>query len=142
MDGMETSLAKTFGGGGDGDPPRQNFGEFVRLLVVPAGYMVKLDVVEPVFEGLYSTAVRLHLVVMTTRILHDLVDNELRVPLASRRLMPVSMAILSPQRRASYSAMLFDAGKCRHTAYHMCSPRGEMKSKPAPAPVFITNLSK
>jgi hypothetical protein len=26
-------------------------------------------------------------------------------------LMPVSMVILRPQRRASYSAMLFDAGK-------------------------------
>jgi hypothetical protein len=56
--------------------------------------------------------------------------------------MPVSMAILRPQRRALYSAMLFDAGKCRCTVYLMCSPRGEMKSRPAPAPVFITNPSK
>jgi hypothetical protein len=58
--------------------------------------------------------------------------------------MPVSMAILRPQRRASYSAMLLDAGKCRRTAYLMCSPRGEMKSRPAPAPapVFITDPSK
>jgi hypothetical protein len=56
--------------------------------------------------------------------------------------MPVSMEILRPQRRASYSAMLFDAGKCRRTAYLMCSPRGEKKSRPAPAPVFITDPSK
>jgi hypothetical protein len=56
--------------------------------------------------------------------------------------MPVSMAIRRPQRRASYSAMLFDAGKCRLTAYLMCSPRGEMKSRPTPAPVFITDPSK
>jgi hypothetical protein len=56
--------------------------------------------------------------------------------------MPVSMAILRPQRRASYSAMLFDVRKCRHTAYLMCSPRVEMKSMPAPAPVFISNPSK
>jgi hypothetical protein len=55
--------------------------------------------------------------------------------------MPVSMAIQRPQRRASYSAMLFDAGKCRRTAYLMCSPRGGMKSRPATAPVFITNPS-
>jgi hypothetical protein len=34
-----------------------------------------------------------------------------------------------PQRRASYSAMLFDTGKCRRTVYLMCSPRGEMKSR-------------
>jgi hypothetical protein len=56
--------------------------------------------------------------------------------------MPVSMAILRPQRRVSYFAMLFDTGKCRCTAYLMCSPRGEMKNRPAPAPVFITDPSK
>jgi hypothetical protein len=56
--------------------------------------------------------------------------------------MPVSMVILRPQRRALYSAMLFDEGKCRRTAYLMCSPRGEMKSRPAPAHVFITDPSK
>jgi hypothetical protein len=56
--------------------------------------------------------------------------------------MPVSMAILRPQSRASYSAMLFDAGKWRRTAYRMFSPRGETKSRPAAAPVFITEPSK
>jgi hypothetical protein len=56
--------------------------------------------------------------------------------------MPVSMAILRPQRRASYSAMLFNAGKCRCTAHLTCSPRGEMKSRPAPAPIFITDPLK
>jgi hypothetical protein len=56
--------------------------------------------------------------------------------------MPVSMAILRPQRRASYSAMLFDVGKCRRTAYLMCSLSGETKSRPVPAPVFITDPSK
>jgi hypothetical protein len=55
--------------------------------------------------------------------------------------MPVSMVILRPQRRASYSDMLFDAGKWRRTAYLMCSPKGETKSRPAPAPVFITDPS-
>jgi hypothetical protein len=56
--------------------------------------------------------------------------------------MPVSMAIRRPQRRASYSAMLLDAGKCRRTAYLICSSRGEMKSRLAPAAIFITDLSK
>jgi hypothetical protein len=56
--------------------------------------------------------------------------------------MPISMAILRPHSRVSYSAMLFDAGKWRRTAYHMCSPRGETKSRPAHAPVFITEPSK
>jgi hypothetical protein len=44
------------------------------------GYVVKLDAVELVFEGSYGITVRLHLVIVTTRILHDLVDHELRVP--------------------------------------------------------------
>jgi hypothetical protein len=60
--------------------PDAIFGEFIRLLVVPAGYVVKLDAVELVFEGSYSVVVGLHLVVVTTRIFHDLVDHELRVP--------------------------------------------------------------
>jgi hypothetical protein len=42
--------------------------------------MVKLDAVEFVFEGSYGSAIGLHLVVLTTLILHDLVDHELRVP--------------------------------------------------------------
>jgi hypothetical protein len=56
--------------------------------------------------------------------------------------MLISMAIQRLQRRASYSAMLFDVEKCRHTAYLMCAPRSEMKSRPALAPVFITDSSK
>jgi hypothetical protein len=32
--------------------------------------------------------------------------------------------------------------KCRHTAYFICSLRGEMKSRPTPAPIFITDPSK
>jgi hypothetical protein len=42
--------------------------------------MVELDAVELIFEGSYGVAVGLHLVVMTTRVLHDLVNHELRVP--------------------------------------------------------------
>jgi hypothetical protein len=57
-------------------------------------------------------------------------------------LTPISMAILRPQRRASYSAMLFDTGKWRRTAYRMCSPKGDTKSRPLPALVFITEPSK
>jgi hypothetical protein len=42
--------------------------------------MTELDAVELVFEGSHDVAVGLHLVIVTTRILHDLVDHELRVP--------------------------------------------------------------
>jgi hypothetical protein len=64
---------------GNGDSSRRNFGEFVRLLVALAGYVVKLDAIELVFEGSYGIAVCLHLVVVTTHVFHDLVDHELRV---------------------------------------------------------------
>jgi hypothetical protein len=70
--------AKTFRG--DSDLPRRDLGEFVRLLVVPAGHVIKLYAVELVFEGPHDIAVCLHLIVVTARILHDLVDHELGVP--------------------------------------------------------------
>jgi hypothetical protein len=41
--------------------------------------VIKLYAVELVFEGPYGFAVRLHLVVVTAHVLHDLVDHELRV---------------------------------------------------------------
>jgi hypothetical protein len=42
--------------------------------------MVEFYAIELVIEGSHSLAVCLHLVVVTTRILHDLVNHELRVP--------------------------------------------------------------
>jgi hypothetical protein len=72
-DGWAISRAKTFGG--DSDPPRRDLGEFVRLLIVPAGYVIELDAVELVLESPYGFAVRLHLVVVAARVLHDLVDH-------------------------------------------------------------------
>jgi hypothetical protein len=41
--------------------------------------VVELYAVELVLEGPRGFAVRLHLVVVTARVLHDLVDHELRV---------------------------------------------------------------
>jgi hypothetical protein len=95
---------------GNGDSPQRDLGEFIHLLVVSAGNVIELDAVELVLEGSHGIAVGLHLIVVTAHILHDLVNHELRFPLTSRRLMPVSMAIRRPQRRASYSTMLLDAG--------------------------------
>jgi hypothetical protein len=42
--------------------------------------MIELDVVELVLEGPHGLAVRLHLVVVAARVLHNLVDHELRTP--------------------------------------------------------------
>jgi hypothetical protein len=72
------SRAKTFGG--DGDLPGRNLGQLVCLLVVLSGHMVELDAVELVLEESHGFAVGLHLVVMAARVLHDLIDHELRVP--------------------------------------------------------------
>jgi hypothetical protein len=41
--------------------------------------VIELDAVELVLEGSYGVAVGLHFVVVITRILHDLVNHELRV---------------------------------------------------------------
>jgi hypothetical protein len=42
--------------------------------------VVKLEAIELVLEGSYDVPVFLHFVVVTNRILHDLIDHELRVP--------------------------------------------------------------
>jgi hypothetical protein len=65
---------------GDGDPPGRDLGQLVRLLVVPAGHVIELDAVKFVFESSHGLAVGLHLVVVATRVFHDLVNHELRIP--------------------------------------------------------------
>jgi hypothetical protein len=65
---------------GNGDSPRRDFGKLIRLLVVPARHVVKLYAIELILEGTHSFAIRLHIVIVAARILHDLVDHELRVP--------------------------------------------------------------
>jgi hypothetical protein len=65
---------------GNGDSPRHDFGKLIRLLVVPARHVVKLYAIERILEGTHSFAIRLHIVIVTARVFHDLVDHELRVP--------------------------------------------------------------
>jgi hypothetical protein len=62
---------------GNSVSPRRDFSELIRLLVVPARHVVKFYAIELVLEGSHSLAVCLHLVVVTARILHNLVDHEL-----------------------------------------------------------------
>jgi hypothetical protein len=64
---------------GNSDSPRHDFGELVHFLIVPVGHVVKLYAVELVLEGPHGVAIRLHLVVVTARVLHDLVNHDLRV---------------------------------------------------------------
>jgi hypothetical protein len=64
---------------GNGDSPRRDFGELVRFLVVPAWHVVELYAVELILEGPHGFAGCFHLVVLTTLVVHDLVNHELRV---------------------------------------------------------------
>jgi hypothetical protein len=41
--------------------------------------MIELDAVELVLEGSHGVAVGFHLIIVTTRALHDLINHELRV---------------------------------------------------------------
>jgi hypothetical protein len=64
---------------GDSDPPGRDLRELVRLLVVPAGHVVQLEAVGLVFEGSHGSAVCFHLVIVATRVFHDLVNHEQRI---------------------------------------------------------------
>jgi hypothetical protein len=127
MDGFETSRVKTFRGA---VIRRHNLCEFICLLIVLAGDVIKLDTIEFVLESAYGVAVCFHLLIVATHVLHDLVNYELQVS-------PDIEAL-----DACFDGDLLDAGKCKRTAYLICSLRGEMKSSPTPAPVFITDPSK
>jgi hypothetical protein len=96
---------------GDGDPSRCDLGKLVRLLVVPSRHVIELDAVELILEGSHGLAVRLHLVVVATRVLHDLVDHELRVSPHVEAFNAYLDGDFEAAEQASYSDMLFDAGK-------------------------------
>jgi hypothetical protein len=55
------------------------FSQLVRSLVVASGDVVELEPVELVFQAPNLIAVGLHLRIATVGVLHDLVDEELRV---------------------------------------------------------------
>jgi hypothetical protein len=60
-------------------PPRGYLSQLVRSLVVPSGDVVELESIELVFQAPNLVAVGLHLPVAAVGVLHDLVDDELRV---------------------------------------------------------------
>jgi hypothetical protein len=60
-------------------PPRGYFSQLIRGLVVPSSDVVELEPVELVFQASNFVSVGLHLPVAAVRVLHDLVDDKLRV---------------------------------------------------------------
>jgi hypothetical protein len=95
--------------------PRGYFCQLVRSLVVVPGDVVELEPVELVLQAPNLIAVGLHLRAAAVGVLHDLVDDELRVTASIEASDPSSMAMRNPLTRASYSATLLDAGKWRHS---------------------------
>jgi hypothetical protein len=65
--------------GGDRCSPRGYFSQLVHSLVVPSGDVVELELVELVFQAPNLIVVGFHLRVAAMGVLHDLVDNKLRV---------------------------------------------------------------
>jgi hypothetical protein len=57
----------------------RDFCEFIGGLIIPACDVVELEAVKLVFKVSYLLMVGLHLRIMATQALHDLVDYELRV---------------------------------------------------------------
>jgi hypothetical protein len=64
---------------GDRCPPRGYFSQLVRSLVVSSSDVVELKPVEHVFQALNFVVVGLHLPVAAVGVLHDLVNDKLRV---------------------------------------------------------------
>jgi hypothetical protein len=60
-------------------PPRGYLSQLVRSLVVPSGDVVELEPVELVLQALNLIAIGFHLRVVAVGVLHDLVNDELRV---------------------------------------------------------------
>jgi hypothetical protein len=95
--------------------PRGYFSQLVHSLVVASGDVVELEPVELVLQAPNLIAVGFHLRVAAVGVLHDLVDDELRVTASVEASDPSSMAIRNPFTRASYSATLLDAGTWRRS---------------------------
>jgi hypothetical protein len=104
--------------------------------------MMKLEAVELALQISYGLAVCHHLWVHAVLVLHDLIHNQLKVSPDLKVLDPEFDSDSETVVRASYSAPLFDARKCSRTRHSMRMPRGEMKTRPTPAPSFMTEPSK
>jgi hypothetical protein len=110
---------------------RRHLCQFVGCLIESLGDVVELKAIKFVLQlGLWQ--------------LDSMTWSTMRYELAlmSSHRIPSSMAMRSPLTSVSYSSMLLEARKWRHTMYFLCTPWGETKTNPAPAPFFISDPSK
>jgi hypothetical protein len=68
--------------------PRGYFSQLIRSLVVPSRNMVEFQPVELIFQAPNFVAIGLHFLIATVGVLHDLVDDELRVAPSVEALNP------------------------------------------------------
>jgi hypothetical protein len=73
---------------GNRRPSRGYFSQLIRSLVVPSRNMVELQPVELIFQAPNFVAVGLHFSIVAVGVLHDLVNNELRVATSVEALDP------------------------------------------------------
>jgi hypothetical protein len=64
---------------GNRRPPRGYFSQLIRSLVVPPSNMVEFQPVELIFQAPNFIAIGLHFSIAEVGVLHDLVNDELRV---------------------------------------------------------------
>jgi hypothetical protein len=64
---------------GNHRPPRGYFSQLIGSLVVPSSNMVEFQPLELIFQAPNFVVVGLHFSITTVGVLHDLVNNELRV---------------------------------------------------------------
>ena len=95
------------------NPPGSQVCEKIGSIVVLSGDMMQLDLLEFVLELVHLLAVCYHEGVFAGGLLHDLVNDQLRV---TTDVEPSSMEMRSPLMRASYSMALFEAKKWRQIA--------------------------
>ena len=96
--------------------PSGQFCQKISGIVVLSGDVMQLDPLEFVLELAHLLAVCLHEGAFAGGLLHDLVNDQLRVIVDVESRTSSSMAMRSPLMRASYSVVLFEAEKWRWMA--------------------------
>jgi hypothetical protein len=104
--------------------------------------MLQFQHIKVVLQPLHMKEVGCELGIVAATFPPDLPDDELGVPFDQDSRTPRDRAAVSPKIKASYSAMLLVASKLRCTIYFNCSPRGSMRTTPAPALLLPADPSK
>jgi hypothetical protein len=104
--------------------------------------MIELDVVELVLEGAHGIVISFHLLVVIARILHDMVDYELRV---SPDVEALDVDLDGDSEAAEEGLVLHHVvlgGEVQTHGVPHVFPKGRDEEQAAPTLVFITDPSK